>query len=91
VEVCIDGVRYVPVHSADARHGDVKSLARQMLDGRKHKCWTAVEAEKHAGVKINVVVRAECGDVSLKNAVILADAYGIPLEQIARSVRRANV
>lgn len=88
MNVSIDGVEYAPVHSAETEHGAIKSLAKQMLDGRKHKGWTMAEAAKEIGLKMNTVVRAECGDVSLKNAVKLADAYGIPLEQLARAVRR---
>lgn len=88
MNVIIDGVEYAPKHSAEDEHGAIRSLAKQMLHGRKHKGWTLAEAAKECRMKINTVVRAECGDVSLKNAVTLADAYGIPLEQLARAARR---
>lgn len=86
--VIIDGVEYVPRHTADAQHGAIKSLSKQMSDGRKHQGWTLAKAASECGVKIHVIVNAECGSVSLKNAVTLADTYGIPFEEIARSVRR---
>lgn len=88
MNIVIDGVEYAPKHSAETEHGSIKSLAKQMLDGRKHMGWTLAEAAKECRVKINVVERAEHGDINLKNAVTLADAYGIPMEQIARAVRR---
>lgn len=87
MEVSIDGVLYAPVHSAETQHGAIKSLAAQMAHGRKHKHWTIAEAAEQAGVKPHVISRAECGDLTLKQAVTLADAYGIPMEQIARAVR----
>ena len=88
MNVVIDGVEYAPRHKADLPHGAIKSLAKQMLDGRKHQGWTIAQAADECGVKPNTIVQAECGTISLKNAVTLADAYGIPLEQIARAVRR---
>lgn len=88
MNVIIDGVEYAPRHSAENQHGAIKSLAKQMLHGRKHKGWTQAEAAKVCGLNIGVVQRAETGDVSLKNAVTMADAYGIQMEQIARAVRR---
>lgn len=88
MNVLIDGVEYVPKHSAEDNHGAIKSLAKQMLHGRQHMGWTQAEAASELNLKINTIFRAECGNVSLKNAVTLADAYGIPLEQLARAVRR---
>lgn len=87
MNVVIDGVQYAPVHSADDQHGAIKSLPKQLLDGRKHKGWTMAAAAEQSGLTLNIIARAECGQVSLKNLVTLADAYGIPLEQIARAVR----
>lgn len=88
MNVIIDGVEYRPVHSAETQHGAIKSLAAQMTHGRQHKHWTIAQAAEQTGVKPHVISRAECGDLTLKQAVTLADAYGIPLEQIARAVRR---
>lgn len=86
--VLIDGIEYAPKHSAVDKGGKVKSIAKLMLEGRQAKHWTMSQAAERAGVKVNHVIRAECGDVTLATAVTLADVYGIPLEQIARAVRR---
>lgn len=85
--VLIDGIEYAPRHSAIDKSGNVKSIARLMLDGRQAKYWTMAQAAKHTGLKINHIIRAECGSVTLETAITLADAYDIPLEQIARAVR----
>lgn len=86
--VLIDGIEYAPKHSAIDKGGRVKSIARLMQEGRHAKRWTMAQAAKHTGLKINHVIRAECGSVTLESAISLADAYDIPLEQIARAVRR---
>lgn len=86
--VLVDGIEYAPKHSAIDKGGKVKSIARLMLEGRQAKHWTMAQAAERTGLKINHVIRAECGSVTLESAVALADAYGIPLEQIARAVRR---
>lgn len=88
MNVLIDGIEYAPKHSAVDKGGKVKSIAKLMLEGRQAKHWTMTQAAKHAGLKINHIERAECGSVTLESAVALADAYDIPLEQIARAIRR---
>ena len=90
MNVVIDGVVYVPKHSASGQGGKVKSLSAMMMDGRDHKGWTMAEAARRSGLKINHVARAECGSMTFDSAVALADAYGIPLEQLARAVRRTR-
>lgn len=90
MNVIIDGVEYVPRHNAEAKHGAIKSLARQMADGRAHKGWTIDVAARTIGITRNKIVRAEYGTATIQTIVKLADAYGIPLEEIARAVRRAR-
>lgn len=88
MNVVIDGIEYAPMHSAIDKGGRIKSISRLMLEGRKHKRWTLAIAAKQSGLSLDKVHRAESGDVSLETVVALSDVYGIPMDQIARAVRR---
>lgn len=88
MNVTIDGVEYAPKHDATDKGGRVKSIARLMQEGRHAQRWTMAQAAKQTGLTTNYIIRAECGSVTLETAVVLADAYGIPMDQIARAVRR---
>lgn len=88
MNVIIDGVEYIPKHSAENKHGAVKSAGQLMRDGRKHNGWSIAKAAEECGINHKTISSAECGNMTLKNAITLADAYGIPLEELARAVRR---
>ena len=87
MNVTIDGVEYVPRHTAD-KGGKVKSLAQLFSDARDHAGLTMAKAADGAGVKIHRIVAAEQGTANLQTVVILATFYGIQMDQIARAVLR---
>lgn len=87
MNVLIDGVMYVPQHTAD-KGGKVKSLAQLFCEACKHEGLTIHELARKAGIKVNQAQRADYGEISLQTAVTLSDFYGIPVNQIFRAARR---
>jgi transcriptional regulator with XRE-family HTH domain len=87
MNVNIDGVEYAPRHKAE-KGGRIKSVAQLFTGGRKHMSLTLEQARQQSGVTISKLVGAENGTTSLETALLLARFYGIPLDQLARSVLR---
>ena len=85
MKVLIDNVEYVPKALSST---STKSLARIFTDARDQHGLTFKRLAKATGLTMGKLTHAEFGTCSLETAMILADYYGIPAEQISHAVLR---
>lgn len=85
MKVLIDGVEYVPKALSST---STKSLGQLFTCARQHNGLTFKRLAKATGLSMGKLTHAEFGTCSLETAMILADYYGIPAEQISHAVLR---
>jgi transcriptional regulator with XRE-family HTH domain len=88
MQVIIDGIEYAPKRRAAP--GRTPSLNNLFSVARRKTGLTLAQIARKTGLSINVVHHAEYGTVKLRVALILAREYGIPLDDLERSVLRED-
>lgn len=86
MKVIIDGVPYIPA-PAVMTYQNIPLLHRIFAAGRRRLKMPLREVAKITGMSVNTVHYAECHDnMTLLTAVKLCQAYGIDLNEVAKSV-----